>query len=99
MAIDQRPDNHAILLGLAARGTHVYVIGQPGAGKSRALESWIMQDVAAGRGVGVIDPHGELFDHLVSRIARLAEEEKTIAQRVVIINPVDRTWTVVLNKK
>ncbi len=96
MGLKIDPDQ-AVLLSMRARATHTYVIGQPGTGKSRALESWIMQDIVAGRGVGVIDPHGELFDHLISRIARLGEQEPSLADRTVIINPVDRTWTVGLN--
>ena len=38
-------------LSQAQRATHTYVIGQPGVGKSRALESWIRQDIALGHGV------------------------------------------------
>ncbi len=41
------------------RTTHTYVVGQPGTGKSRAIESWVMQDIDAGEGVCVIDPHGD----------------------------------------
>ncbi len=85
------------VLDAGARATHTYVVGQPGTGKSRALESWIMQDIRSGQGVGVIDPHGQLFDHMVSRIAELTEEQPGLAERVVIINPLDRTWTVGFN--
>lgn len=86
-----------VLLPTDARATHLHVIGQPGTGKSRALESWILQDIAAGRGVGVIDPHGELFDHLLSHLARLCQKKPTLADRIVIINPLDKTWTVGFN--
>ena len=79
------------------RSTHTWVIGQPGTGKSRALESWILQDILAGRGVGVIDPHGDLFQHLVLRVAQLAARQPAIAERVVIINPCDREWVVGFN--
>ena len=46
--------NNNGILTTHQRSTHTYVIGQPGTGKSRALESWIMQDISAGRGVCVI---------------------------------------------
>ena len=55
------------------RATHTYVVGQSGTGKSRALESWIMQDILAGHGVGVIDPHGDLFRNLLYRLAAKPE--------------------------
>lgn len=78
---------------LARQHTHTYVIGQPGTGKTRAIESWAMQDILAGRGVGVIDPHGDLFQHLLARLA----SKPRLWQRVVILNPLDPIWTVGVN--
>jgi hypothetical protein len=75
------------------RTTHSYVIGQPGTGKSRAFESWIMQDIAAGRGVGVIDPHGDLFNNLLGRLA----DKPELWERVVIFDPLDPKWVVGFN--
>lgn len=97
MGLNQQTADRRLSLPPGARATHLHVIGQPGTGKSRALESWIMQDILSGQGVGVIDPHGELFDHLLSRLARLVSDNPSLAQRVVIINPVDRNWTVGFN--
>lgn len=81
------------VLTVKDRATHTYVIGQPGTGKSRALESWIMQDIAAGHGVGVIDPHGELFHHLVARLSLLPETW----DRIVIIDPCNPKWVTTFN--
>lgn len=39
---------------------HVYIIGKTGGGKSTLLESMILADIRAGRGLCVIDPHGSL---------------------------------------
>jgi Type IV secretion-system coupling protein DNA-binding domain len=47
---------------------HLYVIGQTGTGKSSLLENLILQDVAAGHGVAVIDPHGDLAKRLMAQI-------------------------------
>jgi hypothetical protein len=71
------------------RTTHHYVIGQPGTGKSRLLESLAMQDIREGRGVTVVDPHGDLFYGLLSRV----ELPKSEWQRV-IIDPCDPKWVV-----
>ena len=84
-------------LSVVQRATHTYVIGQPGMGKSRALESWIMQDILAGRGVGVIDPHGDLYRHLVFRLAILLQSRPELAERVILIDPTDPVWTVGFN--
>jgi hypothetical protein len=42
------------------RVTHINIIGRTGMGKSTLLHHLIHQDIAAGRGVAVIDPHGDL---------------------------------------
>ena len=81
------------LLTSAQRATHTYVIGQPGTGKSRAIESWVMQDVIQGRGVGVIDPHGDLFNNLLMRLSTQQE----VWERVVIIDPCNPKWVVSFN--
>lgn len=75
------------------RATHTYIVGQSGTGKSRVLESWIMQDILAGRGVSVIDPHGDLFQNLVSRLATRSQ----VWERVVILDPLDPNWVVGFN--
>ena len=85
--------HHEITLSTKQRSTHTYVIGQSGTGKSRALESWIMQDILAGHGVGVIDPHGELYNHLLARIAVHPE----IWEKVILLNPVDPDWVLSFN--
>jgi type IV secretory pathway TraG/TraD family ATPase VirD4 len=40
----------------------MYIIGKTGVGKSELLKEMIKQDIEAGRGVCVIDPHGDLID-------------------------------------
>ncbi|HVY34953.1 MAG TPA: hypothetical protein VG960_11080 [Caulobacteraceae bacterium] len=48
----------------ADRLSHLYAIGKTGVGKSTLLEILARQDMAAGRGFALIDPHGELADRL-----------------------------------
>lgn len=85
--------NNGTFLLPGQRATHTYVIGQPGVGKSRALESWVMQDIASGEGVGVIDPHGDLYQNLLTRISA----KENTWQRVVILDPCNPKWTVCFN--
>jgi energy-coupling factor transporter ATP-binding protein EcfA2 len=49
----------------ADRRAHVYVIGQTGTGKSTLLEAMIRQDLAAGEGLALLDPHGDLVERLL----------------------------------
>jgi len=50
------------------RRRHMYVIGKTGTGKSQLLEELVMQDIESGKGVAVIDPHGDLITGIMSRI-------------------------------
>ncbi len=57
-----------IFIGDDDRRRHLYVIGKTGTGKSQMLEELVIQDVKAGKGLAVIDPHGDLIDGILSRI-------------------------------
>ncbi|MCX6713414.1 MAG: type IV secretion system DNA-binding domain-containing protein [Candidatus Vogelbacteria bacterium] len=64
-----RGDRRLVRMQDADRRRHLYVIGQTGTGKSYKLFTpMIMQDIVAGKGVCVIDPHGDLVDNVLDRI-------------------------------
>ncbi len=65
------------------RRRHVYAIGQTGTGKSSLFQEMIRQDIEAGEGVGVVDPHGDLIE------ATLANIPKERAEDVVLFEPAD----------
>ncbi len=44
------------------RRQHMYLVGKTGTGKSTAFENMIFQDIQAGKGVAIVDPHGELAE-------------------------------------
>lgn len=50
------------------RMRHTFILGQTGTGKSTIMENMILQDMRAGRGLAVIDPHGEMVDAILGRI-------------------------------
>jgi len=47
---------------------HVYAIGKTGTGKSTLMEHLIRQDMEAGRGLALFDPHGDLVERLASSV-------------------------------
>src|ERR1700722_15347799 len=57
------------------RRHHLYTIGKSGAGKTTMLRNLILQDIEAGRGVAVIDPHGDLADDILNHIPRRRIED------------------------
>lgn len=65
------------------RRRHMYVIGKSGSGKSVFQASMIKQDIEAGRGVCVIDPHGDLVDECLEYVP------KERADDVILFDPAD----------
>ena len=50
------------------RRRHIYVIGQTGTGKSTLLGNMIVDDIKKGKGVAIIDPHGDLAENALSYV-------------------------------
>ena len=50
------------------RRRHVYVIGKTGVGKTTLLENMIIQDVKLGRGLALVDPHGDVAEKILDII-------------------------------
>src|ERR1051325_6738241 len=50
------------------RRFHIYVIGKTGTGKSTLLENLLRQDIVAGEGLALLDPHGDLVERVVRNI-------------------------------
>lgn len=52
------------------RRKHVYVIGKTGAGKSTLIANMAIDDIRKGRGIGIIDPHGDLSEIIMDYIPK-----------------------------
>ncbi|MFH1326212.1 MAG: type IV secretion system DNA-binding domain-containing protein [Candidatus Falkowbacteria bacterium] len=50
------------------RRRHMYLIGKTGMGKSVLQENMIINDIQAGYGIAVVDPHGDLVEKVVKYI-------------------------------
>lgn len=50
------------------RRRHLYMIGQTGTGKTTMFLHMIIQDIKEGKGVGVVDPHGDLIEDILQHI-------------------------------
>lgn len=46
------------------RSRHTHLIGSTGTGKSKVIEHMVRQDIIAGRGLCLLDPHGTLADKI-----------------------------------
>lgn len=63
-----RPPHQAFGIKQTDRLSHTYIIGKTGTGKSTMLKQMVMQDIQAGRGVCLIDPHGDLVESIHAHI-------------------------------
>lgn len=72
-----------VLIDPEERFRHLYVSGQTGTGKSTLLLNLALQDIEAGAGVAVLDPHGDLVEALLGRIP------PDRADDVVLVDPAD----------
>jgi len=52
------------------RRRHIYLIGQTGTGKSTLLGNMFFEDLKNGKGLAVIDPHGELVQNALGFIPK-----------------------------
>lgn len=57
------------------RRRHMYAVGKTGMGKTTLLENMIVQDIRDGKGVCVIDPHGDLAEKVLAKVPRERAED------------------------
>lgn len=76
------------------RSRHVHIVGASGLGKSKLLESMIRQDLLAGRGLCLIDPHGSLARAVIGWAASLNLHRH---RRIHLIDPKDEDWSTGFN--
>lgn len=88
--ISFRNDNRLFGMENKARLSHLLILGQTGTGKTTLLECIVRQDISAGRGCFVIDPHGDLTQSLISWANRRR-------RKLTVLNPADTKATMGYN--
>jgi hypothetical protein len=73
------------------RSRHMYIIGRTGSGKSVLMENMAIQDIKNGEGLCVVDPHGDLIEHILPHIP------KERAEDVILFEPFDTDRPMGLN--
>jgi hypothetical protein len=75
----------------AERERHVYIIGGTGNGKTTMLLYGIVQDIQNGKGIAVLDPHGDLAETILQHIPQERIND------VIYLNPDDLTYPIGIN--
>lgn len=73
------------------RRRHMYLIGKTGMGKSTILENMIVEDIRSGKGVAVVDPHGDLAEKVIAYIPSNRVND------VIYFNPSDMEFPISFN--
>ncbi|HQL52398.1 MAG: type IV secretory system conjugative DNA transfer family protein [Candidatus Magasanikbacteria bacterium] len=89
--VDYRGQDVKVFMKNDDRRRHLYVIGKSGGGKSVFIENLAVQDIQNGKGVCIVDPHGDFAEYVLQHVP------KERADDVVIFNPSDMDRPVGLN--
>ena len=85
--------NRAVRFGIKTddRRRHMYLIGKTGMGKSTIIENMVISDIIAGRGVAVVDPHGDLVEKIIDYIPSHRVND------TIYFNPADQDYPIAFN--
>src|SRR3989338_4871247 len=73
------------------RRRHMYIVGKSGVGKSKLLELTLRQDIQYGRGICLMDPHGDVIEEVLRFIPKERIED------TVVVDPSDIEWPISFN--
>jgi len=80
-----------IWLSTEQRVRHLHIIGASGSGKTNLLFNLLRQDIEAGAGFALLDPHGDLVDKVLGIIPAERVED------VVLLDPSDEQFIIPFN--
>ncbi|MCL4710093.1 MAG: type IV secretion system DNA-binding domain-containing protein [Pseudorhodoplanes sp.] len=86
-----KSEHESVALEAAERRRHLYIVGQTGTGKSTLLLNLLAQDLSAGEGLALLDPHGDLAE------ATLAAIPKARSNDLVYVAPADASHPIGFN--
>jgi hypothetical protein len=90
-ATNFRNQNRKFGIKIDDRRRHMYVVGKTGMGKTTLLENMVLNDIYAGHGVGLVDPHGDFAEKIVNYIPSNRIND------VVYFNPADIDFPIGFN--
>jgi hypothetical protein len=78
---DAQVGGHGVALSVPDARYHLHVVGSTGSGKTTLLVNMAVDDIKAGRGTVVIDPHGDMVLDILDRLP------VCVADRLVLFDP------------
>ena len=86
-----RGQEHVFGIKKDDRRRHMYVIGKTGMGKTTLLENMVISDIKAGKGVAVVDPHGDFAEKILNFVPPSRTND------VIYFNPADIDYPIAFN--
>lgn len=92
-----------VFLSNQDRLKHLYILGATGSGKTKLIEFFIRQDILAGRGFCLLDPHGDLSNNILQYLASLATDQdsfpflENLSNKLIMIEPFNQQAAVGFN--
>ena len=80
------------------RRRHIYIVGKTGTGKTTLMKNMMIADIKAGKGVAVLDPHGEFAESLLDyipeeRINDVIYFDPSDMEHPIAFNPMEQVGT------
>lgn len=98
IVVDTKAGKTTYFLPHSKRAEHLVILGKTGQGKSFLILNLCLQDIRAGRGFVVFDPHGSLIPLILQAVT--AEEKRTgkdLSSKLIVIEPGNDAWSVGFN--
>lgn len=86
-----RNQNRKFGIKIDDRRRHMYLVGKTGMGKTTILENMVLNDIYAGHGVGLVDPHGDFAEKVIDFIPPHRVND------IVYFNPADIDFPIGFN--
>jgi len=86
-----RNQNRKFGIKIDDRRRHMYLVGKTGMGKTTILENMVLNDIYAGHGVGLVDPHGDFAEKVIDYIPPHRVND------IVYFNPSDMDYPIGFN--
>ena len=86
-----RNERYKFGMDLEARRRHLWILGKTGMGKSTLLKNIMIQDLQAGRGFALLEPHGDLAEGVLSCVPKRRKND------IIYFDPADENNKITFN--